>query len=55
VLLSLEKDIFPRLAGGGLFAYRCNGPLLDIGTPERYAIAQKELVGLMKKSSEDRG
>jgi mannose-1-phosphate guanylyltransferase len=55
VPLSLEKDVFPRLVAGRLLAYRCKGPLLDIGSPERYALAQKELIGLMKRAFEDKG
>ena len=33
---SIERDVFPRLVGEGLFAYVGEGYWLDIGTPERY-------------------
>jgi mannose-1-phosphate guanylyltransferase len=33
---SIERDVFPRLVGGGLYAYVGEGYWLDIGTPERY-------------------
>lgn len=32
---SLEKDIFPGLADKSLFGFAVDGPLYDIGTPER--------------------
>ncbi|MHC4680532.1 MAG: nucleotidyltransferase family protein [Planctomycetota bacterium] len=37
---SLEYDLFPKLTGGG-FAYICQGPLIDIGTPLRYEHAKE--------------
>ena len=33
---SIERDVFPRLVGDGLFGYVGRGYWLDIGTPERY-------------------
>jgi NDP-sugar pyrophosphorylase family protein len=43
-LLSLEREIFPALAQTGRCrAFRVAGPLIDIGTPERYAAAQGQL------------
>lgn len=41
--VSLEKDIFPRLAGRGLFGFETHGYFLDIGVPEDYVRAQIEL------------
>lgn len=39
---SLERDVFPRLAAaGGLYALRCSGAFIDIGTPEDLARAQR--------------
>ena len=39
--LSLERDVFPKVARAGRCrAFRVAGPLIDIGTPERYAAAQ---------------
>jgi NDP-sugar pyrophosphorylase family protein len=37
---SLEKDIFPRLLGHGIYALEQQGMFIDIGTPEDYARAQ---------------
>ena len=33
---SIERDVFPRLVGAGLFGHVAEGYWLDIGTPERY-------------------
>jgi mannose-1-phosphate guanylyltransferase len=33
---SIERDVFPRLVGAGLFGHVAAGYWLDIGTPERY-------------------
>jgi mannose-1-phosphate guanylyltransferase len=33
---SIERDVFPRMVGEGLYAYVGDGYWLDIGTPERY-------------------
>jgi mannose-1-phosphate guanylyltransferase len=33
---SIERDVFPRLVGEGLYGYVGDGYWLDIGTPERY-------------------
>ena len=45
--LSLEKTVFPGLVGHGLSGYEAPGPLLDIGTPDRYDRAKRELMQLM--------
>jgi NDP-sugar pyrophosphorylase family protein len=37
--LSLERDVFPRWVGRGLYAYRKRARFIDIGTPESYAEA----------------
>jgi mannose-1-phosphate guanylyltransferase len=34
--VSIEREIWPRLVGEGLFAYAAEAYWLDIGTPERY-------------------
>lgn len=41
--LSLEFDIFPLLTGKGLYGYKTDSDLLDIGTPERFFDAKKRL------------
>jgi NDP-sugar pyrophosphorylase family protein len=38
---SLEKEIFPRLLGDGVYALEQHGMFIDIGTPEDYARAQE--------------
>jgi NDP-sugar pyrophosphorylase family protein len=46
--LSLETDVFPLWATSlRVFANPVEGPLLDIGTPERYERARRELPALM--------
>ena len=34
--VSIERDVFPKLVGHGLFGHPADGYWLDIGTPERY-------------------
>ncbi|HEX7059087.1 MAG TPA: NDP-sugar synthase [Solirubrobacterales bacterium] len=34
--VSIERDVFPRLVGQGLYGLRLEGYWMDIGTPERY-------------------
>jgi mannose-1-phosphate guanylyltransferase len=34
--VSIERDVFPRLVGEGLYGLRLDGYWMDIGTPERY-------------------
>jgi NDP-sugar pyrophosphorylase family protein len=41
--VSLEKDFFPRLVSKGIYGYITGSALIDIGTPERYRMAQKLL------------
>ena len=38
--VSLERDVFPRWVGRGLYGYRAPGPFLDIGTPEDFGAAE---------------
>lgn len=40
---SLEYDCFPRLVGKGLYGYVSERQFFDIGTPDRYRQAQKQL------------
>jgi D-glycero-alpha-D-manno-heptose 1-phosphate guanylyltransferase len=44
--VSLEQDIFPQLAGERLFGYTNTGYFIDIGVPEDYQRAQRELPSL---------
>ena len=41
---SIERDVFPRLVGKGLFGHPASGYWLDIGTPERYLKATFDLL-----------
>ena len=34
--VSIEREVWPRLVGDGLFGFRADAYWLDIGTPERY-------------------
>ena len=42
--ISIERDVFPTLAEGGLFGFPANGYWLDIGTPERYLTATWDIL-----------
>jgi D-glycero-alpha-D-manno-heptose 1-phosphate guanylyltransferase len=41
--VSFETDVFPRLIGNLVFGYPSEGYFVDIGVPEDYASAQREL------------
>jgi mannose-1-phosphate guanylyltransferase len=41
---SIERDVFPRLVGDGLYAQVCDGYWLDIGTPARYLEATFDIL-----------
>jgi mannose-1-phosphate guanylyltransferase len=42
--VSIERDVFPRLVGGGLHGLRLDGYWVDIGTPERYLQASWDIL-----------
>lgn len=42
--VSIERDVFPRLVGQGLYARRLEGYWMDIGTPERYLQASWDIL-----------
>jgi mannose-1-phosphate guanylyltransferase len=42
--VSIEREVFPRLVGQGLFGLRLDGYWLDIGTPERYLEASWDIL-----------
>ena len=44
--ISLEREIFPRWIGRGLYGYLVPGPFLDIGTPEDFATAERFFASL---------
>ncbi len=41
---SIEREVFPRLVGEGLFGYAGEGYWLDIGTPQRYLQATFDIL-----------
>lgn len=44
--VSLEQELFPSMAGDGLFGFTTQNRLLDIGTPERLERARQLLIEL---------
>jgi mannose-1-phosphate guanylyltransferase len=42
--VSIERDVFPRLVGEGLYGTRLEGYWMDIGTPERYLQASWDIL-----------
>ena len=42
--VSIERDVFPRLAGAGLYGALLEGYWMDIGTPERYLQASWDIL-----------
>jgi len=42
--VSFEREVFPSLAGEGLYGYMSDGYWIDIGTPERYLEATYDLL-----------
>jgi len=42
--VSIERDVFPRLVGEGLYGQRLDGYWMDIGTPERYLQASWDIL-----------
>jgi len=41
---SIEREVFPRLVGDGLYGLRLDGYWMDIGTPERYLQASWDIL-----------
>jgi mannose-1-phosphate guanylyltransferase len=42
--VSIEREVFPRLVGQGLYGHRLEGYWMDIGTPERYLQASWDIL-----------
>ena len=42
--ISIERDVFPKLVGRGLYGYESAGYWLDIGTPDRYLQATFDIL-----------
>jgi mannose-1-phosphate guanylyltransferase len=50
--VSIEREVFPRLIGEGLYGIRLDGYWIDIGTPERYLEANWDILeGRVKTST----
>jgi mannose-1-phosphate guanylyltransferase len=43
-MFSIERDVFPRLVGQGLYGHRLEGYWMDVGTPERYLKASWDVL-----------
>jgi mannose-1-phosphate guanylyltransferase len=48
--VSMERDVFPALAGEGLYGYLAEAYWIDIGTPERYLEATWDLLAGLVES-----
>jgi mannose-1-phosphate guanylyltransferase len=54
--VSIERDVFPRLTGDGLYGVLLEGYWVDIGTPERYLQASWDILeGRVKTQVEPSG
>jgi mannose-1-phosphate guanylyltransferase len=42
--ISIERDVFPKLVGHGLYGWESHGYWMDIGTPERYLQATFDIL-----------
>jgi mannose-1-phosphate guanylyltransferase len=42
--VSIEREVFPRLVGRGLYGHETSGYWMDIGTPERYLQATYDIL-----------
>ena len=42
--ISIERDVFPKLVGNGLYGYESHGYWMDIGTPQRYLQATFDIL-----------
>jgi mannose-1-phosphate guanylyltransferase len=42
--ISIERDVFPKLVGNGLYGYEAHGYWMDIGTPDRYLQATFDIL-----------
>jgi mannose-1-phosphate guanylyltransferase len=53
--VSIEREVFPRLIGNGLYGIRLDGYWIDIGTPDRYLEANFDILeGRVKTVMSDR-
>jgi mannose-1-phosphate guanylyltransferase len=54
-MVSIEREIFPRLVGRGLYGQRLEGYWMDIGTPERYLQASWDILEGRVRTAVDPG
>src|SRR4051794_38397564 len=43
-MVSIEREVFPRLVGNGLYGHALDGYWMDIGTPQRYLQASWDIL-----------
>lgn len=54
-MVSIEREVFPRLVGDGLYGHALDGYWMDIGTPERYLQASWDILeGRVRTQVDDR-
>jgi mannose-1-phosphate guanylyltransferase len=54
-MFSIEREVFPRLVGKGLYGQRLEGYWMDVGTPERYLEASWDVLeGRVRTGLDDR-
>lgn len=51
--VSIEREVFPKLVGNGLYGRRLDGYWMDVGTPERYLQASWDI--LERRAETDTG
>ena len=49
--VSIEREVFPSWVGRGIYGFQSKGRLLDIGTPDSYALAEAFLLEKVKVCS----
>ena len=52
--MSFEREVFPSLVGNGLYGLRAQGYWLDIGTPERYLQATRDILDRSLETADQR-
>jgi mannose-1-phosphate guanylyltransferase len=54
-MVSIEREVFPRLVGQGLYGHALDGYWMDIGTPDRYLQASWDILeGRVRTGAGDR-
>ena len=47
--ISIERDIYPKIAGNGLYGFPFEGYFIDSGTPKSYLEANFKCLGNMER------